>query len=253
MKTKPADGLKGAGRRDAFAVESASPPLTEEKLIEEAIRSAKTFVFDFDGTLAELNLDFTDMKDRLLALAEHYGTDGRDLKGLLILELIDTVRDSIGSRDARAAGDFFTRAHRLIADMEMEAARKSILLDGTLSLLSTLRQSGRSIGIISRNCRAALTRVFPQIGNYADVVISRDETPHVKPHPAHLQEVLLLLDTPSGAAVMVGDHPLDIRLGRAAGTYTIGVLTGYSRRDALTASGADLVLNRAGDILAILR
>ncbi len=253
MKAKPAEGFKGTGKRDAFAAESGSSPLTGERSIEEALQSVKTFVFDFDGTLAELNLDFTDMKDRLLALAEHYGTDGRDLKGLLILELIETVRDCICSRDSRAAADFFTRAHRLIADMEMEAARKSVLLDGTVSLLSTLRQRGRSIGIISRNCRGALTRVFPQIGNYADVVISRDDTPHVKPHPDHLLEALHLLDTPSGVAVMVGDHPLDIRLGRAAGTYTIGVLTGYSRREALTASGADLVLNRAGDILAILR
>jgi len=253
MKTKPADGFKGKGKSDSFALERAMPPLTGERSITEALRRVKTFVFDFDGTLAELNLDFTDMKDRLLALAEHYGTDGHDLKGLLILELIETVRDLICSRDCRAAADFFTRAHRLIADMEMEAARKSVLLDGTVSLLSTLRKRGRSIGIISRNCRAALASVFPQIGNYADVVISRDETPHVKPHPDHLLGVLHLLDTPSGSAVMVGDHPLDIQLGRAAGTYTIGVLTGYSRRDALTASGADLVLNSARDILAILR
>jgi phosphoglycolate phosphatase len=48
---------------------------------------------------------------------------------------------------------------------------------------------------------------------------------------------------------MVGDHPLDIQLGREVGTYTIGVLTGHTRAEALFASGADLVLNRAVEIL----
>jgi phosphoglycolate phosphatase len=51
---------------------------------------------------------------------------------------------------------------------------------------------------------------------------------------------------------MVGDHPMDIQTGKDAGAFTIGVLTGYSGREALEQAGADMVLDTATDILAIL-
>jgi phosphoglycolate phosphatase len=216
------------------------------------MRIFKAFVFDFDGTLAELNLDFKFMKDSVISLAGQYGIADENLKDLLILELIEAVRERISRHDPLKASSFFKTAHRLIKEIEIEAARRSALLSGTLSLLTTLKKRGHPVGIITRNCYAALTGVFPEIKNYCDVVLSRDQTLHVKPHPDHLLRTLALLDTVPEQAVMVGDHPLDIGLGRKVGTYTIGVLTGHSSADALVASGADRVLNRAVEILDLL-
>jgi len=213
----------------------------------------KAFVFDFDGTLAELNIDFKLMKDRVISLAWEFGiTDEHLLKDLPILELIEAVRDRICGNDPPRATVFFTSAHRLIEEIEIEAARTSSLLSGTLYLLTTLKKQGHPVGIITRNCQAALTHVFPDIEDYCDVLLSRDHTENVKPHPDHLLRTLTLLDTIPEQAVMVGDHPLDIGLGRKVGTYTVGVLTGHSSADALVASGADHVLNSAVEILDFL-
>ncbi|ABC77104.1 HAD family hydrolase [Syntrophus aciditrophicus] len=213
------------------------------------IRKFKAFVFDFDGTLAELNLDFTFMKESLIVLSRQYGIDGEDLNDLLILELIETVRNRIFRDDPTKASDFYNTAHFRIRAIELEAARRGALLSGTLLLLTTLKKRGNAIGIITRNCRAALKNVFPQIEDYCDVLLSRDQTIHVKPHPDHLIRTLSILGASPEQTVMVGDHPLDIQLGREVGTYTIGVLTGHTRAEALFASGADLVLNRAVEIL----
>jgi hypothetical protein len=70
----------------------------------------------------------------------------------------------------------------------MEAARRGALLSGTLLLLTTLKKRGNAIGIITRNCHAALMNVFPQIEDYCDVLLSRDQAIHVKPHPDHSSE-----------------------------------------------------------------
>ena len=44
----------------------------------------------------------------------------------------------------------------------------------------------------------------------------------------------------------------DIQMGKGAGAYTCGVTYGNSDRDALTASGADYVIDRIGELLDII-
>ncbi len=59
-----------------------------------------------------------------------------------------------------------------------------------------------------------------------------------------------------GADVYVGDTVTDIEAGRAARLPTVGVTTGPDDRGALTAAGADVViddLTQAGDAFAVLR
>ena len=77
-------------------------------------------------------------------------------------------------------------------------------------------------------------------------------TRNVKPHPEHLLLALQSLGVAPESSSMVGDHPMDIKIGKQAGTLTIGVLTGYSTSDELTKAGADIIIHRAADILGFL-
>jgi phosphoglycolate phosphatase len=52
--------------------------------------------------------------------------------------------------------------------------------------------------------------------------------------------------------VYVGDSRVDIRAGRAAGTKTVGVLTGADSYDVLLAEGADAILESVGDLGSLL-
>src|SRR5512136_285580 len=148
----------------------------------QMMKTFKAFVFDFDGTLAELNLDFTFMKDCLVALSREYGIEGDGLKDLLY------------RKDPRKAVSFSYAAYRRIEEIEIEAARKGSLLEGTLLLLTTLKERRNAVAVITRNCSAALKSVFPQIEDYCNVLLSRDKTTHVKPHPDHLIKALHILD-----------------------------------------------------------
>ena len=60
--------------------------------------------------------------------------------------------------------------------------------------------------------------------------------------------VLAALNAEPESSAMVGDHPMDIFVGKDMGTYTIGVLTGYAQEDMLRDAGADIILETATNI-----
>ncbi|MBN2538935.1 MAG: HAD family hydrolase, partial [Deltaproteobacteria bacterium] len=123
---------------------------------------------------------------------------------------------------------------------------------GTEEMLRELRRRHIKIGIVTRNCMDAIRQIFPDIDSRCDAVITREYTARVKPHPDHLLTALCSLDTAPEFAAMVGDHPMDITVGRDVGAYTVGVLTGYSEAAPLRQAGADLIIERAPDITRYL-
>jgi phosphoglycolate phosphatase len=210
-------------------------------------------LFDFDGTLAVLNLDFTAMRQRVVALAVTYGLAAATLEGMYILEMVEYATTLLQQQDSRRAEGFFQQAHRLIQDIEIEAAQSSRLIPGVAELLETLRQRRIGVGIVTRNCAAAVRHMFPQVEQYCQAFLPRDYVTQVKPHPGHLQTALTGLGTSPSRTIMVGDGVLDIQAGKALGMFSVGVLSGETPRHRLMAQGADLILASAADLLPYLQ
>src|SRR5437867_250691 len=91
-------------------------------------------VFDFDGTLAVLNLDFGDMRQRVLELAAGHGLAPDTLREMYILEMIDSATALLRRQHANHAEAFYRDAHQLLQDIEVEAAQSSRLLPGVPEL-----------------------------------------------------------------------------------------------------------------------
>lgn len=73
-----------------------------------------------------------------------------------------------------------------------------------------------------------------------------------KPHPAPLLWAAEQMGVPVEACLMVGDTPIDIHTGVAAGAQTVGVLCGFGYEDELIDAGADLILESPAELPAIL-
>ncbi len=209
-------------------------------------------IFDFDGTLALLNIDFLLMKRKVFGLVDEFGVDGSLLHETYLLEIIDEVYRLLMERDSSKAESFFEKAHQILHQVEMEAARGGSLLPGVKELLNFLRERGLKIGIITRNCEEAVRRVFPEVDQYCDVFISRDSIRRVKPHPDHLNAVTKRLGISGEEAVMVGDHPLDIQAGKRVGMRTIGVLSGRTTKEEFEKAGADEILKDVTEVRVLL-
>ena len=211
-----------------------------------------TIIFDFDGTLAKLNIDFKLMRDAVLKLISSYGIERNYLQTDLVLEMINTSREILSKSSPQKAEIFTNKAIKIIEAMEIEAAIHGELFSQTKELFTRLKLSGISTGVITRNCEKAIKIVFPDISSYCEAVVCRDTVKNVKPHPEHLNKALQILKGLPRHTLMIGDHPLDIQTGRSVGTCTAGVLTGHFRKSDFLAAGADLVLPQAADLIDLI-
>jgi phosphoglycolate phosphatase len=209
-------------------------------------------IFDFDGTLAKLNIDFPLMRQAVLDLIGDYAVPMNGLSNLYVLEMIKAAQILISEIHPSKEESFVKQAIALITKIEIEAAKKGDLISGTRDMLAELKKRKIKVGVVTRNCQAAVRTVFPDIFNYCNTIITREMTCNVKPHPEHLLVALQSLGVAPESSSMVGDHPMDIRIGKHAGTLTIGVLTGYSTSDELIKAGADIIIDKAADIIGLL-
>jgi len=212
----------------------------------------KAIIFDFDGTLAFLNIDFSLMRERIFDLMRRYGVKEETIQEKYLLEIIDEVYQILWEKNPSHAEAFYQESHHILHEVEMRAAEKGKLIPGTEATLKSLRKKGIKIGIITRNCEEAVRKVFPGIDDFCDVFVSRNSVKKVKPHPDHLTYVMESLKTSGEESVMVGDHIIDIQAGKRVGMKTIGVLTGRIKKEEFKKAGADYILRDASEIFGLL-
>lgn len=219
---------------------------------QDAALDVKAVIFDFDGTLAVLNIDFGFMRNQVFNLIRRFGVLEESLRQKYALEIIDEVSEILFQRSPDIAKEFYEMAHGILHDIEMKAASEGRLLPKVEETLAELRKRGIKVGIVTRNCEEAVRRVFPKIDDFCDVFVSRNSVKKVKPHPEHLTAAMTGLRVSGKETVMVGDHILDIQAGKRVGATTVGVLTGRTKREDFEEAGADLILDDVSGLCAWL-
>lgn len=213
-------------------------------MMEQRPMNTEAVVFDYDGTLVQLNIDFSAMRQGVEALLTEYGIDPRRYKGLLILEMIDEARKLISQHDPSDGTSFYRKALKSVAEHEVKAAKDGRVLAGAVKTLKLLKSRGIKVGIITRNCNKAVKIVLPTIESLCDVFIPRDSMRRIKPHPDHLTLVLKKMAANSPTrCLMVGDHVIDIEGGKRVGMKTAGVLTGKATHQDFIQAGADFIID----------
>jgi phosphoglycolate phosphatase len=213
------------------------------------VREADAVLFDFDGTLAP-NLDLPDLRRRVVNLTLAHGVPETAFTGRYIIEILSAGAQWLGDRgrDAAAAEALLRDGHCLIRDFEIDAAGRTAPFPDARDTLTALRNRGKSLGVVTRNCRDAVLTVFPDLENHCHSVLARDDVVHLKPDVRHLHHALDTLGRTPERTVMVGDGQMDMRIGRVLGLYCVGVLTGSSDAARLQQAGADVVLARMANL-----
>ena len=81
----------------------------------------RAVVFDFDGTLAVLNIDFSSMKERVFDLIKHHGIGDELIEERYLLEIIDEVYQILWRRNQTMAQEFYHEAHLVLHEVELKA------------------------------------------------------------------------------------------------------------------------------------
>jgi len=184
----------------------------------------RAVVFDFDGTLAETNIDFGEMRRRIYDLVRQWGLWEEGMgENRYVLEVIESAATKLD--DTARRDQFNAQAAQVLVDVEMETCALAAPYPGVPEALQRLHDAGLKIGIVTRNCRACVEQLLSRHPLPHDVRLTRDDVDIVKPHPAHLLAALAQLGVAPEQAVMVGDHRSDIECALAAGSRGVGVYT----------------------------
>jgi phosphoglycolate phosphatase len=217
-----------------------------------SLHAIKAVIFDFDGTLAVLNIDFSSMRERVFDLIRRSGIVEAAIQEKYLLEIIDEVYEMFWEKSPSGAETFYQESHDILHEVEMKAAEKGSLIPGAGGTLKGLREKGIKVGIITRNCEDAVRKVFPEIDDFCDIFVSRNSVKKVKPHPDHLTRVMDSLKVSGEEAMMVGDHIIDIQAGKRVGMKTVGVLTGRTKKEEFEKAGASYILRDASEVFELL-
>lgn len=208
----------------------------------------RAVLFDFDGTLAP-NLDLRDMKRRVVEYTIDQAGIARDeIEALYAVELIDHTAAWLHER-GESSSPYYLGAHGLIKQIELDAARTIELYPDIRDTFASMKNRGFSIGIVTRNCTEAIEMMFPDVADYCDSVLTRDDVEHLKPDTRHLEQCLRELVSDGASAVMVGDGALDMSVGKMLGMFCVGVLGGHDSRTTLENAGADLIVARISELM----
>ena len=213
--------------------------------------SVQALLFDFDGTLVRPSIDFDEMRTRVLDVVASFGVGTHPLERMHVLELIARVTAELGD-GSPAATDLCVRTDQVILEIELEAAAHTRPYNGVPEMLSELGARGYGVGIVTRNCRAAVEIVLAHHPLYHQILLTRDDVEHVKPDPRHLLSALDVLRIDRTKALMCGDHPMDVLAGQRIGARTVGVLAPGVGPERFAEVRPDLVLDDVTQIMGHL-
>jgi HAD superfamily hydrolase (TIGR01509 family) len=125
---------------------------------------------------------------------------------------------------------------------------------GVRAMLEDLRRDGVSIAVVTSKARRryAPDALHADLADLVDVSICAEDADGAKPDPRPLLRALERLEVAASQAIMVGDTPVDIAAGIAAGTRTIGVEWGHAGESELLAAGADAVARDPRQVCAFV-
>lgn len=204
-------------------------------------------VFDLDGTLIDsavdiaesLNLTFSDVGYDPLPIETI-----RQFVGNGVLPLVKRAVEMAGHPDRLEA----------ILDKFREIYQERLLIntrlfDGVKDTLDTLQKDFALALITNKPARFTFPildglKLSPYFGG---AVVAGDTLDVNKPAKETMERIWAVIDKPIEKTVIVGDSEVDIKTGKNAGVYTIGVTYGFRNVDEL--ANADILIDRFSDLL----
>ena len=202
-------------------------------------------IFDLDGTVVDTV--------ELIVESFRYATRtvmGEELPDELITagvgQPLMTQMERLSPRHARELYDVYREYNHRRHDELIRG------YEGMEEMLAALKAAGRRLGIVTSKSRDTTGMAFRAVGleEHFDAIVTASDTVEHKPSAAPILLCLERLGAAADEAIYVGDSPVDIHAGAAAGVATAAVAWGVFGREALLAASPDYWV---GDPAALLR
>ena len=212
----------------------------------------RLIIFDFDGTLGDtrrnivmtLQQTMQEMHLPLIDEARCAATIGLTLKDsfkTLFPQLIDEEAEECAATYRRI---FEVNKKKMVPQLFPHVAET----------LAELQRRGITMSVASSRNTTSLRGFLKDMGieQYISYVLGAEDVTKPKPDPEPVLKTLEAMNIPASEALVVGDMPVDILMGRNAGTRTCGVTYGNASRQQLEEAGANFVIDDMEELIEIV-
>ena len=201
------------------------------------MRGFEPVIFDLDGTVVDtVALIRASFRHASRVVLGHELPDD-----VLLANVGQPLMTQMQALDAARAQELYDayREHNHRVHDEMIAR-----YDGIEAALGRLKAAQRRLAIVTSKSADTAAMAFRAVGlrEYFDTVVTASDTDAHKPSPEPVLLALERLGASPERAVYVGDAPVDVAAGQAAGVATVAVLWGAFSPAALAAALPDFMV-----------
>jgi phosphoglycolate phosphatase len=138
---------------------------------------------------------------------------------------------------------------------ELEAAKNTELLPGALEALNELKKLNIRMAICTTSSDKAATFILRRfkVDKYFQLLVSRDQVKNVKPSTEQCEVALKTLKVRPKNILIVGDSVNDMKSANELKALAVGLTTGFSTKEQLTAAGANYVITSLTDLPVLIK
>ncbi len=194
----------------------------------------KTYLFDFDYTLADSSKGIVICFRNVLERHRHTGISDQQIKRTIGKTLAESFALLSGVTDADTLEEY-RKEYVKEADRFMTANTR--LFPETVPVLQALKEEGAKVGIISTKYRYRIMELakdhIPE--GTIDLIVGGEDVKTAKPSPEGVCMALSKLETEKEDTLYIGDSTVDAETAQAAGVDFAGVLHGTTTAEELAA------------------
>ena len=208
----------------------------------------KLVILDFDGTLADTHELIIRTNQEAQRRMGYPVTDEAGITatiGLPLRECIKTMYPEVSPEEMPV----WVKTYREVFD-SLKGQIVPAVFPHVLETLAALKDKGCTLSVASSRGASSLADFLRDMGiaPYVSYVLGAEDVVLAKPHPEPVLKTMAALGFDAAETLVVGDMPVDVKMGLGAGAFTCGVTYGNSNREALLAAGAHWVIDDFGEL-----
>jgi len=217
----------------------------------------KAVLFDFDGTIIDLNFKYEESRKTIFKLLKGLSFD----TSIFSLHdsaqtILEKVEKQIKEKSLNMKlSEIKNRIWSIIDEFEIEAIKTSELLKETKSMLNFLSEKGIKKGLVTNSGKKAVELALKKhdLEHNFDVIVTRDEVDKLKPYGNGIKLALRIINVPAENAVYIGDSINDLLAAKDASVCFIKINRWTNSIERLKEASPDYIVKSLSEAMSLLK
>lgn len=209
-----------------------------------------TFLFDFDYTLVNSSAGIVKCFRTVLDKHEYFSPTDEEIRRTIGKTLEESFSILTGEVNPEV---LHTYRQEYVAEADIHMTSNTFLFPETKEVLTTLKQRGVKLGIISTKYKYRIKEFldihFPE--DFFDIIIGIEEVEKYKPHPDGILKAIKFLKSKKKQVIYIGDSTTDAEAAQNAEVDFIGVTHGVTTTRELAAYQNVAIIPELSPILSL--